>query len=792
MPSQPAVFAIILSFAFTTPGLGQAIKAQDESALNRDLHYAVINGDRLGVRDLLVRGADPNSAEGSNRPPLFQAVSKSNLGIVKLLVEAGGDVNAQHPRQLCSILGEAAAPSRSKESATRVVRYLLDKGAKPDATALDWAARAGNLEVIRMLLERGVSPDAGLYAAAGADQLAALKLLLQAGADVDGDRFRPPLLAAAQQGGEAGVKVLLDAGANPNIPNENGRTPLHAAVTRRLNLSVVKTLVEAGARIDLANNEGITPIRAASIEGPVECYDWLLARCGGTEPAPSNIVDDESIATKTLLDQFEARDSESRMQAQRLLVVRGESAMPALLRRLDQGGVNTKYADLLAAMGPRASEASSKLESYFSDEEQVLGAIITLRRMNPHYVDQLPAESKQRAADSLLKGVHTHARDVYGAFYLRTLVGLGKQATPQLELLLRGESVGLRGGAAEILKHAPFRSKRIEATLIDLLLHDANPGVRAAAATGLQNPNFHSQQAKEALLEVLATPPIKLDADELLAASAKERKRLRFEQQAVQDLLAEASTTLASYGAEIIPQIRDKIAAADPAMQSNYEQVFDVVPGSQDAVAAFTQLLDDPNEAVRKSAHKQLARLANAHVDEAGVILVRRFDEGQPLQRREAAHAIIRIHAGTQAERYLPQHLSIVSDPEFDLTIRMHALGTALSIDAERVKLSSEATKFLPVLMQQLESGDYEVRLHAFTLIGKLGSAAVSAKPALTALVEEPLPQKPETLPKQFRPGIDDQPDSEYRKFSRERHAAEIIRNEASQALKAIKNDMLD
>jgi len=778
--------------AFSTQSLGQAVDAKDAVALNRDLHFAITNNDRLALRDLLERGADPNAKEGARRPPLFHAVSESNLGIVKMLVEAGGDVNAQHPRQTRSILAEAAAPRRSKEAATRVVRFLFEHGAKADAAAMAAASAAGNLQVVEMLLDEEISPDAGLSAAARSGDLDIINRLLKAGANVDGGAFESPLFGAAGNGWVAGVKRFLDAGANPNVATSLGNTPIHRAITHGPHLPVLKLLVESGARIDLANNEGITPIRASSIYGAAECYDWLLAHCGGEEPAPSNIAVDGEVDTEHLFFQFDRGDGSTRKKSQRLLVARGGSIMPTIHRRLKQDGINSRTADLLAALGPRARETIPLLDSLLDDEEQVLGVMFTLHKMSPHFVDDLPTESKRRAASSLLKGVYAHAQDVYGGFYLQMLISLKEQATPQIVQLLEEDSSVFRGGTAEELEQALFDSEPIEAKLLELLKNDPVTSVRAAAATGLGNPQYHSERAKAALLMVLSTPVVKLDANAVLAVSAEERKRLSLEQQAVQDLQRETAATLASYGVEIIPQIREMIVAGDPMTQSSYESVYDFVRGDLKVVAAFAGLLEDPNDIVRRSAHQQLARLASLHIDEAGDILVRRFTEGHPPQRREAGRALVRIRTGSQAERYLPQQMEVFADPEFDLTTQMRALSAALWIDAERVKESKQAAEFVPALIQQIEHGEYKYHLQALQLVGKLGSAASSAQPLLNSIVEKPLPEKPATLPQEFRPGIDDQPGSEYRQFSRERHAAEIIRREASQALKAIENDTLE
>ena len=61
------------------------------------------------------------------------------------------------------------------------------------------------------------------------------------------------------------VRVLLDAGADPNVKDENGRTPLHFAAKNNTNPAVISTLLNAGANLEARTKSlGETPLHMAA------------------------------------------------------------------------------------------------------------------------------------------------------------------------------------------------------------------------------------------------------------------------------------------------------------------------------------------------------------------------------------------------------------------------------------------------------------------------------------------------------------------------------------------------
>ena len=190
------------------------------------------------------------------------------------------------------VLVEAA-----KNGDTTAVRAGLEKWT-PDTDskkvafdAVHEACRGNHDECLALLLPYVETTQMGfgmlLSECVHADHTACTEVLLQHWKSVcsniafvphgleEGSEGEAPRACPAMWGNPAVCQVLIAAGANIEIKNGNGRSPLHAA-SRFGKLGTVKMLVRAGAGVRVADNDGDTCLTLAAYFGHTETVRYLV------------------------------------------------------------------------------------------------------------------------------------------------------------------------------------------------------------------------------------------------------------------------------------------------------------------------------------------------------------------------------------------------------------------------------------------------------------------------------------------------------------------------------------
>lgn len=257
-----------------------------------DLCEAVRNKEVDKLRDILATKevADINAYDKHGWTPLRQAVCESSVECAWLLLAAGANVN-QKSREYDEETPLAYAVQHYRASVP-LVKLLLQYKADPNIAMRDdeklpilQAAKQGKETLVKLLLDAGADVEGAdrngrtaAHYAAEAGHAGILRILCAHGADLDktaGHYKYTPLAEAITSHNREAFDVLLECGASPVLVHEEGHTLLMYAAWAG-ETGMVTELAKRGQALDEQNKEGYSALMWAADGGKTYVAEKLL------------------------------------------------------------------------------------------------------------------------------------------------------------------------------------------------------------------------------------------------------------------------------------------------------------------------------------------------------------------------------------------------------------------------------------------------------------------------------------------------------------------------------------
>lgn len=296
---------------------GADVNAKESWRGQTALMWAAAEGHAEAIQLLLEAGAQINARSNAGWTALLFAAREGRSAAVKALLAGGADVNDALLGRPGRGRGAGAAaggvgprpPTRGSSALVLAVgsahfelaAELLDAGADPNAAAQGWTA----LHHITWIRKPGTgSNDPAPYGSGEMDSLTLVRKLKAHGADVNARVTRrpnvgvtalnfigaTPFFMAARGGDTELMRLLVELGADPLLPSEDGTTPLMAAAgvgthspgedagTPPDALEAVKLAIELGNDVNAVDKNGNTAMHGAAFKQLPEVVKLLAAK----------------------------------------------------------------------------------------------------------------------------------------------------------------------------------------------------------------------------------------------------------------------------------------------------------------------------------------------------------------------------------------------------------------------------------------------------------------------------------------------------------------------------------
>ncbi len=270
--NQPTLVSYLLLLG-ANPNLADK---DGETPLSFLVNYFGFSYDKMREM-LLAAGANPQLEDSRHWNPIASSAARGNVHGLQSAIWTGVEPTIKTPQGTLMHL----ASKNSRQAAIDLLRlYGVDEapyvGDSPNWAFFDAVLR-GDVGKTKSLLDQGQAVDVVDEASGNTAFMRAMSanvwntadLLLQRGANpkyVNPKNGSTPLLETAYWSGpqpDAMRKKLLEAGADPNVANHDGITPLIQSATSSGVCPAVKQLLDAGADVNAKDGKGRTTLSIA-------------------------------------------------------------------------------------------------------------------------------------------------------------------------------------------------------------------------------------------------------------------------------------------------------------------------------------------------------------------------------------------------------------------------------------------------------------------------------------------------------------------------------------------------
>jgi serine/threonine-protein phosphatase 6 regulatory ankyrin repeat subunit B len=265
-----------------------AVKSLRKNSDNAPLVHQIGDQNYAGMLAVLYRaGVDLNAADNNGQTALGKACEQIAPDKVKALLALGADPDLPNDmgRRPLDVVMDHYSYSYGHGEHNTIIAELLRKGASPDMSALPEmpqaplhiAAEQGNVKSLELLIahhakidarERGMDGMTPLMCAAQRGQTRAAQFLISKGADLAAtdNQGRTIVHYAAQSGAEDLLQTLLDLKVmDIGTVDGKGQSLLHLAA-RADRRQTMTFLLKNGADPAGFDDEGLTPLHAALVD----------------------------------------------------------------------------------------------------------------------------------------------------------------------------------------------------------------------------------------------------------------------------------------------------------------------------------------------------------------------------------------------------------------------------------------------------------------------------------------------------------------------------------------------